>query len=73
VRSGVRDADLVAFRQSVERDIALGAASGAAAAAARLGDAATLGVPGLSGGGVTATGVPTQPPGTPTPPTPRKP
>jgi hypothetical protein len=31
VRSGVRDADLVAFRQSVERDISLGAPAGAAA------------------------------------------
>ena len=31
-RAGVRDAQLVAFRQSVERDIALGAPAGAAAA-----------------------------------------
>jgi len=31
-RAGVRDAELVAFRQSVERDIALGAPAGAAAA-----------------------------------------
>ena len=32
VRAGVREAELVAFRQSVERDIALGAPAGAAAA-----------------------------------------
>ena len=32
MREGVRDADLVAFRQSVERDIALGAPAGGAAA-----------------------------------------
>jgi hypothetical protein len=31
-RAGMRDAELVAFRQSVERDIALGAPAGAAAA-----------------------------------------
>jgi len=31
-RAGVRDAELVAFRQNVERDIALGAPAGAAAA-----------------------------------------
>jgi hypothetical protein len=33
VRAGVHEADLVAFRQSVERDIALGAPAGAAATA----------------------------------------
>ena len=33
MREGVRDADLVAFRQNVERDIALGAPAGGAAAA----------------------------------------
>jgi hypothetical protein len=32
VRAGLREADLVAFRQGVERDIALGAPAGAAAA-----------------------------------------
>ncbi len=66
VRSGVRDADLVAFRQSVERDIALGAAGGVATAA-RLGEAASLDVPELTN----------QPPAGQTtagnPPTPRKP
>jgi hypothetical protein len=45
-RAGVRDAELVAFRQSVERDIALGAPAGASASvrvssAARDGIAAT--------------------------------
>jgi hypothetical protein len=71
VRSGARDADLVAFRQSVERDIALGAAGGAAAAVR------------LSSGGQVSTGDATRAgeigaagsPGGPTPPptTPRKP
>ena len=63
VRSGVRDADLVAFRRDVERDVALGAAGGAAAAA-RVGDLAAVGVPVLNN---PSTGT------TPTPPTPRKP
>jgi hypothetical protein len=46
VRAGVREADLVAFRQSVERDIALGAPAGAAATVrAAAGDIATTGVP----------------------------
>lgn len=53
VRAGVHDADLVAFRQSVERDIALGAAAGAAA------DARLTGVAGI-GTGVTGA-VPTGP------------
>lgn len=73
VRSGVRDADLVAFRHDVERDIALGAAGGAAAAV-RASDLTQSGLP-LSGG-ITVTGVPTGPTTTstpPTPPAPRKP
>jgi len=51
VRAGVREADLVAFRQSVERDIALGAPAGAAATAraASVGDLATTGVPSTAG------------------------
>jgi hypothetical protein len=64
VRSGVRDADLVAFRQSVERDIGLGAAGGAAAAV-RTAEATSLNVPDLTNATQTGT--------TPTPPTPRKP
>ena len=63
VRSGVRDADLVAFRENVERDIALGAGGGAAASV-RAGDVAAVGVPVLNN---PKTGT------TPTPPTPRKP
>jgi hypothetical protein len=49
VRSGVHEANLVAFRQSVERDIALGAPAGAAAAARATGagDIANAGVPSL--------------------------
>ena len=60
VRSGVRDADLVAFRQNVERDISLGAGGGVAASV-RAGEATSLGGPVLSGGPTT------------TPPAPRKP
>jgi len=61
VQAGVREADLVAFRQSVERDIALGAPAGAAAAVrATAGDLATAGVPSTLGQ-------------TPPPPRPRKP
>jgi hypothetical protein len=58
MREGVREAELVAFRQSVERDIALGAPAGAAAAV-RVSDAATTLAPG---------GQPASPP-----PRPRKP
>jgi hypothetical protein len=48
VKAGVREADLVAFRQSVERDIALGAPAGAAATVrAAAGDIATTGVPSM--------------------------
>ncbi len=60
-RSGAREADLVAFRQSVERDIALGAPAGAAASV-RIGDAGgatTLATPTSPG---TPTGTTTQPP-----------
>jgi hypothetical protein len=64
VRSGVRDADLVAFRQNVERDIGLGAAGGAAAAV-RTGEATSLGTADLGN----PTGAATQP----TPRPPRKP
>lgn len=61
VRAGVREADLVAFRQSVERDIALGAPAGAAATVrATAGDVTTAGVPPTLGQ-------------TPPPPHPRKP
>jgi hypothetical protein len=62
VQAGVHEANLVAFRQSVERDIALGAPAGAAAAAraAGAGDFVTAGVP--------TTATQTQPP-----PQPRKP
>ena len=51
VKAGVREADLVAFRQSVERDIALGAPAGAAATAraASAGGLATTGVPSIAG------------------------
>ncbi len=58
MREGVRDAELVAFRQSVERDIALGAPAGGAAAA--------LGGTPVAAGQVP--GVPSSPP-----PRPRKP
>ena len=54
VRSGARDADLVAFRENVERDISLGAAGGAAASL-RASDFAAVGVPVLSGGASSAT------------------
>ena len=64
VRAGVRDADLVAFRQDVERDIALGAAGGAAAAV-RTSATTSLNAPGLTN--LPGTGT------TPTPPAPRKP
>jgi hypothetical protein len=43
MRSGEQDADLVAFRQSVERDIALGAPAGGAAAARLVGASAITG------------------------------
>lgn len=58
-RAGVRDAELVAFRQSVERDIALGAPAGAAAAVRVNAAERDL---------ATATGAPSAPP-----PRPRKP
>jgi hypothetical protein len=58
MREGVRDADLVAFRQSVERDIALGAPAGGAAS--------TLASP-ASGGNVPGNA------SLPPPPRPRKP
>ena len=59
VQAGMREADLVAFRQSVERDIALGAPAGGAAAA-------LVGV-------VTAGNVPGEPGPSMPPPRPRKP
>lgn len=60
MREGERDEDLVAFRQSVERDIALGAAPGGAASALSPG---TGTIPGNSASGL----------GTQTPARPRKP
>lgn len=62
VRSGARDADLVAFRENVERDISLGAAGGAAASV-RAGDFASTATPAISNTNTTS----------PKPPTPRKP
>ena len=59
MREGVRDADLVAFRQSVERDIALGAPAGGAAAVQLTGAPMPGNTPG--------------PASTPPPPRPRKP
>jgi hypothetical protein len=64
VRSGVRDADLVAFRRNVERDIGLGAAGGAAASV-RTAEATALNAPDAN----TTTTTGTQP----TPRPPRKP
>jgi hypothetical protein len=64
VRSGVRDADLVAFRRNVERDIGLGAAGGAAASV-RTAEATALNAPDVN----TPTTTGTQP----TPRPPRKP
>ncbi len=55
MRAGVREAELVAFRESVERDIALGAPAGAAADARSTGTALTT--PGLP----SAADQPTQP------------
>ncbi len=54
LRSGVREADLVAYRQSVERDIALGAPAGAAAAV-RMGGTTLTSVPGAQPTGATPT------------------
>ena len=60
VRSGARDADLVAFRENVERDISLGAAGGAAASL-RASDFAAVGVPVLNNGTGTSTTTPSIP------------
>lgn len=57
VRSGARDADLVAFRENVERDIALGAAAGASATARTGADASALSTAGTP----TTTGTPSVP------------
>lgn len=76
MQEGVRDAYLVAFRQSVERDIALGAPAGGAADARASGFAANLGIPGRSGPpgtGPTADGGAATPGGGQNPQPPRKP